>query len=91
MTTEAAMIPLSAVTMVEENEKLTTNLYERLLDAGHSRVPVYSGLRHLHNIRGYVLVKDFIVATPDKEETVRSATDKRYQGGNVKSKTPNSP
>jgi metal transporter CNNM len=52
------MTKLSDVHMLEINEKLDQQRVHELMVVGHSRIPVYEGVRT--NIRGFVLVKDIL-------------------------------
>merc|ERR1711920_136063 len=54
--------PLSEVDMLEMNQDLSKERMEKILDWGHSRLPVYS--ENQHNVRGFVLTKKMIVISP---------------------------
>jgi ankyrin repeat/SOCS box protein 13/metal transporter CNNM len=64
-----AMTPLESVFMLSVNEKLNKGTMQRLLDVGHSRVPVYETVRT--NIVGVILVKKIIMLDPKDEVPVR--------------------
>jgi len=67
-TAEDKMIPLSKVYMLGTEEILNMSKLADLIACGHSRVPVYEGVRT--NIRGLVLVKKLIVIRPSDERRV---------------------
>jgi len=54
---------LSDVHMLESGEALTRDTMTRILDWGHSRLPVYRD--NQHNVRGFVLTKKMIILSPD--------------------------
>jgi metal transporter CNNM len=69
-TAETAMTPLSNVFSVDADAVLSRKLLNRIVHAGHSRVPVYEhGDRK--NIIGLILVKELLLADTNKEQRVR--------------------
>ncbi|XP_065837744.1 uncharacterized protein [Oscarella lobularis] len=63
------MTPIKSVFMISQDDHLDLKLMKMLVSAGHSRVPVYSGVRS--NIIGLVLVKNLILLDPDDAVPVR--------------------
>ena len=64
------MLPLDEAYMLSSYTKLDPETLTSLLQAGHSRVPVYQD--HPHNIRGMLLVKRLIVLNPEDKREVGS-------------------
>jgi metal transporter CNNM len=64
------MLPLDDVYMLSTDAKLDSETLSSILQAGHSRVPVYQG--HPHNIRGMLLIKRLIVLNPEEKREVGS-------------------
>jgi metal transporter CNNM len=64
------MLPLDQAYMLSTDTKLDAEALQSLLQAGHSRVPVYHN--HPHNIRGMLLVKRLIVLNPEQKREVGS-------------------
>ncbi len=64
------MLPLDEVYMLSTDTKLDSETLGSLLQAGHSRVPVFEN--HPHNIRGMLLVKRLIVLNPEEKREVGS-------------------
>ena len=64
------MTKLQNVFMLPEDGYLTRKTMESILDAGHSRIPVYSGERG--NIIGVFLVKHLLFHTPNEETSIAS-------------------
>ena len=64
------MLPLDEAFMLSTTTKLDAEALGSLLQAGHSRVPVYHN--HPHNIRGMLLVKRLIVLNPEEKREVGS-------------------
>jgi len=54
---------LSDVHMLEVTEALTRETMDRILDWGHSRLPVFQ--QNQHNLRGFILAKKMIIVSPD--------------------------
>ncbi|KAJ2666752.1 hypothetical protein IW148_000742 [Coemansia sp. RSA 1199] len=65
------MTELKNVFMVDIDARLDRELLTEMLRQGHSRVPVYEGVRE--NIVGVLLVKSLILLDPDDELPVREA------------------
>eukprot|EP00118_Oscarella_pearsei_P007142 m.33838 g.33838 ORF g.33838 m.33838 type:complete len:481 (+) comp31920_c0_seq1:250-1692(+) len=63
------MTPIESVFMVSEDDKLDEKLMKKLVGAGHSRVPVYAGVKT--NLVGLLLVKNLILLDPDDAVPVR--------------------
>jgi len=55
--------PLSEVDMLEYSMQLNKSSMEKILENGHSRLPVYC--ENKHNVRGFLLAKKMIVIGPD--------------------------
>mmetsp|Transcript_96095 Transcript_96095/g.277529 ORF Transcript_96095/g.277529 Transcript_96095/m.277529 type:complete len:604 (-) Transcript_96095:119-1930(-) len=68
MTAADGLTPLSRVHMLERSATFTRASMAKILELGHSRLPVYSG--SLHNVRGFILVKTLIVVSPDEGRKV---------------------
>ncbi|XP_062510862.1 uncharacterized protein LOC134186817 [Corticium candelabrum] len=64
-----AMTPLESVFMLNTDDKLDRVTMQKLLDAGHSRVPVFEDVHS--NIVGILLVKQIIMLDPDDAVPVR--------------------
>jgi metal transporter CNNM len=64
------MLPLDEVYMLSTDTKLDSETLSSILQAGHSRVPVYQN--HPHNIRGMLLIKRLIVLNPEEKREVGS-------------------
>lgn len=70
-TAETAMTPLSNVFSVDADAILSRKLLNKIVHAGHSRVPVYEhGDRK--NIIGLILVKELLLVDTSKEHRVRA-------------------
>merc|ERR1711976_752279 len=69
MTASKGMIKLREVDMIDIDHPLNKAAFRDILNHGHSRYPVYERMKH--NIRGYVLVKDFVVFDHDSGLTIR--------------------
>eukprot|EP00475_Leptophrys_vorax_P009052 TRINITY_DN1593_c3_g1_i2.p1 TRINITY_DN1593_c3_g1~~TRINITY_DN1593_c3_g1_i2.p1 ORF type:complete len:550 (-),score=168.20 TRINITY_DN1593_c3_g1_i2:100-1749(-) len=70
-----AMTELDDVFMLNWEEKLTYSTMARILAAGFSRIPVFSGSRN--NVVGLILVKRLIVIDPDEERPLKSLALRR--------------
>ncbi|XP_062510930.1 uncharacterized protein LOC134186870 [Corticium candelabrum] len=68
-TVREAMTPLQSVFMLRIDDKLDRATMQTLIDVGHSRVPVFDGVRQ--NIVGIILVKKIIMLDPDDAVPVR--------------------
>eukprot|EP00003_Mantamonas_plastica_P003210 TRINITY_DN12570_c0_g1_i3.p1 TRINITY_DN12570_c0_g1~~TRINITY_DN12570_c0_g1_i3.p1 ORF type:complete len:490 (+),score=222.04 TRINITY_DN12570_c0_g1_i3:402-1871(+) len=64
------MTPLAEVTSIDINEKLDMDLITKLLDCGHSRIPVFEGEQG--NIVGLILIKDLVLLNPDDELDIQT-------------------
>lgn len=69
-TAEVAMTPLEKVFMVSADAILDRELLGKILEHGHSRIPVYEGTDK-KNIIGLILVKELVLADLDKGLKVR--------------------
>merc|ERR1712194_166542 len=69
MTASQGMIALRSVDMIDIDAPLNKQAFQDILTHGHSRYPVYERMKH--NIRGYVLVKDFVVFDHDSGLTIK--------------------
>lgn len=58
-TADAAMTPLNKVFSISSDAPLDRDLLHRIINAGHSRVPVYEG-SDVRNIIGLILVKELL-------------------------------
>ncbi|MCO5575208.1 hypothetical protein L7F22_029005 [Adiantum nelumboides] len=67
-----AMTPLSEVFAVEINEPLSKETLARILEKGHSRLPVYIG--QPTQIIGVILVKNLLTIDPSEQTFVRDVT-----------------
>ncbi|KAL4420313.1 hypothetical protein ABPG77_010218 [Micractinium sp. CCAP 211/92] len=67
-TAESAMTPMDKVFMLAADDVINMELLHKVINAGHSRVPVYSGSRQ--NILGLVLVKELVLVDETKGLTV---------------------
>ncbi len=67
------MTPLEKVVMFEVNQRLTTELFNQVADAGYSRFPVYSGNKT--NIVGLLYAKDLLT---EDEHIAISATEDAF-------------
>eukprot|EP00271_Cylindrocystis_brebissonii_P019024 TRINITY_DN559_c0_g2_i1.p1 TRINITY_DN559_c0_g2~~TRINITY_DN559_c0_g2_i1.p1 ORF type:complete len:752 (-),score=154.39 TRINITY_DN559_c0_g2_i1:388-2643(-) len=66
------MTPLDAIFSVDINAKIDEEMLEEMMRRGHSRVPVYSGLRS--NVVGLLLVKNLLNVRPEAELRVHNLT-----------------
>lgn len=69
-TAEAAMTPLAKVFSINADAPLDRDLLERIIEAGHSRVPVYEGSNRRHII-GLILVKELVLVDTARKARVR--------------------
>jgi len=60
-----SITPLSECFMLEINQVLNTETIQKIIDAGHSRIPIYSGTRE--KIFGMILAKGLILIDPQDE------------------------
>jgi metal transporter CNNM len=67
-----AMTPLCQTFAIDINAKLDRDLMQKVLDKGHSRVPVYYEKKT--NIIGLILVKNLLSINPDDEIPIKSVT-----------------
>ncbi|URE42992.1 CBS domain containing protein, partial [Musa troglodytarum] len=67
-----AMTPISQTFAIDINAKLDRHLMNKILEKGHSRVPVY--YEKPTNIIGLILVKNLLSIHPDDEVPVRNVT-----------------
>ncbi|CAL9119933.1 unnamed protein product [Musa acuminata var. zebrina] len=67
-----AMTPISQTFAIDINAKLDRHLMNKILEKGHSRVPVY--YEKPTNIIGLILVKNLLSIHPDDEVLVRNVT-----------------
>lgn len=67
---DLCMLPLNRVFMIEQSEELDIDKMAILVGKGHSRVPVYD--KHPHDIRGFLMVKNLIVISPEDRRRVSS-------------------
>lgn len=65
------MTPIDAVVLIDENQRLTADFFETLVDNGYSRYPVYSGRKT--NIVGILYTKDLL--TEDEDIAVKDTID----------------
>lgn len=68
---KAAMTPLSKVFSLPADAIVDRSLLEKIIEAGHSRVPVFEG-NDPHNIVGLILVKELVLADASREIRVRN-------------------
>ena len=68
--TKDVMVPLDKAYMLSDEDKLDANMMADILNAGVSRIPVYS--KHPHNIVGLLLVKKLIAISPSDERPIKS-------------------
>eukprot|EP00914_Ancora_sagittata_P026508 GHVO01052183.1.p1 GENE.GHVO01052183.1~~GHVO01052183.1.p1 ORF type:complete len:226 (+),score=36.84 GHVO01052183.1:337-1014(+) len=59
------MVPINQVFMLERSAALDRGVMQRVLDSGHSRIPIYSGKRD--NVKHILLAKSLITINPDEE------------------------
>ncbi|XP_059438133.1 DUF21 domain-containing protein At2g14520-like isoform X2 [Corylus avellana] len=71
-TARDAMTPISETFAIDVNAKLDRDLMKRILEKGHSRVPVY--YEQLINIIGLILVKNLLTIHPADEMPVKNVT-----------------
>ncbi|KAG8097765.1 hypothetical protein GUJ93_ZPchr0013g36488 [Zizania palustris] len=67
-----AMTSLCETFVIDINAKLDRDLMHKVLDNGHSRVPVY--YERKTNIIGLILVKNLLSVNPDDEIPIKSVT-----------------
>uniref|UniRef100_A0A0E0KHC4 CNNM transmembrane domain-containing protein n=1 Tax=Oryza punctata TaxID=4537 RepID=A0A0E0KHC4_ORYPU len=67
-----AMTPLCQTFAIDINAKLDRDLMQKVLDKGHSRVPVYYEKKT--NIIGLILVKNLLSINPDDEIPIKRVT-----------------
>lgn len=71
-TARDAMTPLSETFAIDINAKLDRDLMKKILDNGHSRLPVYH--EQPTNIIGLILVKNLLTIHPADEVPVKNVT-----------------
>lgn len=69
-TAESAMTPLSKVFAVSLDAAITEEMLRKIIERGHSRVPVYDGPNKA-NIVGVILVKELVLAEMESKKKVR--------------------
>ena len=70
------MIPPQDIYMLSMDDRLSATKLREILQAGHSRIPVYRGTSR-NNIQGVLLTKRLIVVRPEDEEPVSKYADYR--------------
>ena len=73
-TVKDVMIPPSDIYMLNMDDRLSAAKLHEILQAGHSRIPVYRGASR-NNIQGVLLTKRLIVVRPEDEDPVSKYAD----------------
>ncbi|RKP05739.1 hypothetical protein THASP1DRAFT_4354, partial [Thamnocephalis sphaerospora] len=68
-TAATVMTEVDSIFSISIDDQLNRETMLRIIDAGHSRVPIYSGSPH--NIIGVVLIKSLVMLDPDNGTPVR--------------------
>ena len=75
-TVKDVMIPPQDIYMLNMDDRLSAAKLHEILQAGHSRIPVYRGSSR-NNIQGVLLTKRLIVVRPEDEDPVSKYADFR--------------